>query len=59
MSFEKLFCGYKGTGTKYNIVNKAQICVYETWSFILREERRLRMFEKRLQRKTFVLKGTR
>jgi len=29
------------------------LCEYETWSLILREERRLRMFEKRVLRRIF------
>jgi len=30
---------------------------YETWSLTLREERRLRVFENRVQRRTFGRKG--
>ena len=59
IAFEKLFGGYKRTGTKYNIIHKAYVCLYETWSFTLSEERSLRMFENRVQRRTFGRKGTR
>jgi len=34
------------------------LCEYETWPLILREERRLRMFEKRVLRRVFGPNGS-
>jgi len=35
------------------------LCGFETWSLILREERRVRVFENRVLRKILGLRGTR
>jgi hypothetical protein len=48
--------GYKHCRVSYIInvaISRVAFCGCETWSFILREERRLRMFENRMLRRMF------